>query len=147
MMKFIFFLISILVFSNLSLAKDITIKKTKNHHLTPKPNKNYFMVDTEIVRAGKQSQKFFLPHGVCNGQDCKRSAQRTERIVKWLHKPSKKYGKPLYYAWSIYFPKEFTSDWAGNQTLLGQVKMKHVGLPVWSIELSSSTLKREWDFS
>ena len=53
MMKFIFFLISILVFSNLSLAKDITIKKTKNHHLTPKPNKNYFMVDTEIVRAGK----------------------------------------------------------------------------------------------
>ena len=59
MMKFIFFLISILVFSNLSLAKDITIKKTKNHHLTPKPNKNYFMVDTEIVRAGKQSQNFF----------------------------------------------------------------------------------------
>ena len=128
-----------LLFSINSFAKDITIKKTKNHHLTPKPTKNYFMVDNEIVRAGKQSQKFFLPHGVCNGQDCRRSAQRTERIVNRLHKPARKYGKPLYYAWSIYFPKEFTSDWAGNQTLLGQVKMKSVGFPIWSIELHSYT--------
>jgi hypothetical protein len=119
---FIYFVASFFILINLSLAIDITIKKTKNHHLTPKPNKNYFMLDTEVVRAGKQSQKFILPHGVCNGQDCRRSAQRTERIVNRLHKPSKKYGKPLYYAWSIYFPEKFTSDWAGNQTLLGQGK-------------------------
>ena len=38
----IFFLIK------LSLANDITIKEIKNHHLTTKPNKNYFMVDREI---------------------------------------------------------------------------------------------------
>lgn len=144
--NFIFILSFFLILSNFSLANNITIKKTKNHHLTPKPTKNYFMVDNEIVRAGEQSQKFFLPHGVCNGQDCRRSAQRTERIVNRLHKPPRKYGKPLYYAWSIYFPKEFTSDWAGNQTLLGQVKMKNVGFPIWSIELHSSTLKRGMGF-
>ena len=59
--NFIFILIFFLILSNFSLANDITIKKTKNHHLTPKPTKNYFMVDNEIVRAGKQSQKFFFP--------------------------------------------------------------------------------------
>jgi hypothetical protein len=60
---FIYFLTSFFILINFSLAIDITIKKTKNHHLTPKPNKNYFMVDTEVVRAGNQSQKFVLPHG------------------------------------------------------------------------------------
>jgi len=135
-----------LLFNINSFAKDITIKKTSNHDLTPKPIKNHFMVDTEIVRDGKQSQKFVLPHGVCNGQDCKWSAQRVEREVKGLHAPSKKYGKPLYYAWSIYFPKEFNPDWAGSQTLLGQVKMKGVGMPVWMMTISSQTLKADKGF-
>ena len=136
-----------LLFNVNSFAKDITIKKTTNLHLTPKPIKNYFMADTEIVRAGKQSQKFVLPHGVCNGQDCKWSAQRTERIVKGLYTPPKKYGKPVYYAWSIYFPKEFNPDWAGSQTLLGQVKMKGVGMPVWMMVISSQDLKAGKGFS
>ena len=144
--KYFLLIFSFVFLSNLSLAKDITIKKTSNLHLTAKPIKNHYMVDTEIVRAGKQSQKFVLPHGVCNGQDCKWSAQRTERKVKGLHTPSKKYGKPLYYAWSIYFPKEFTSDWVGSKALLGQVKMKGVGLPVWEMILISSNLKKGHGF-
>jgi hypothetical protein len=40
-----------LLFSINSFAKDITIKKTSNHDLTPKPIKNYFMADNEFVRA------------------------------------------------------------------------------------------------
>ena len=135
-----------LLFSINSFAKDITIKKTSNHDLTPKPIKNYFMADNEFVRAGKQSQKFNLPHGGCNGQDCKWSAQRVERKVKGYHRPSKKYGKPLYYAWSIYFPKEFNPNWAGSQTLLGQVKMKGVGMPVWMMTISSQDLKADRGF-
>ena len=66
--NFIFILIFFLILSNFSLANDITIKKTKNHHLTPKPTKKYFMVDNEIVRAGKQSQNFFYHTGYVMGK-------------------------------------------------------------------------------
>ena len=54
-----------------SYAIDITIKKTKNHHLTAKPAKEHFMVNKDVVRDGEQSQKFILSHGSCNKQDCK----------------------------------------------------------------------------
>ena len=133
MKKFLSILLLGLFLSINALSEDITIKKTQNHHLTAKPIKNHFMVENQIVRSGKQSQKFILPHGVCNGQDCKWSAQRTERKVKGLYKTSKKFGSPIFYAWSIYFPKELKMGWAGSKTLIGQVKMKGVGMPVWEM--------------
>ena len=81
-------IIGFLLSSN-SYAIDITIKKTKNHHLTAKPVKEHFMVNKDVVRDGEQSQKFILSHGSCNKQDCKWSAQRTERELKPSHKSKK----------------------------------------------------------
>jgi len=122
-----------LLFSLNSYAIDITIKKTKNQHLTAKPSKEHFMVNKDVVRDGEQSQKFILPHGSCNKQDCKWSAQRTERELKLSHKSKKKPGNSIYYAWSIFFPKDFEMSWAGSKMLIGQVKMKGVGMPIWEI--------------
>ena len=116
-----------------SYAIDITTKKTKNHHLTAKPSKDHFMINREIVRAGEQSQKFILSHGSCNKQDCKWSAQRSERELKISHKSKKKAGTAIYYAWSIFLPKEFEVSWAGSKMIIGQVKMKGVGMPVWEM--------------
>ena len=45
------FIIGFLLSSN-SYAIDITIKKTKNHHLTAKPIKKHFIVNKDIVRDG-----------------------------------------------------------------------------------------------
>ena len=133
-MKSIFIILFFGIFFNFNLiADEITLKKTKNHHLTAKPIKEHFMIDKEIVRSGVQSQKFVLSHGSCNKQDCKWSAQRTERELKLSHKSKKKVGKPVYYAWSIFFPKEFDISWAGTKMIIGQVKMKGVGMPIWEI--------------
>jgi len=122
-----------LLFSLNSYAIDITIKKTKNHHLTAKPAKEHFMVNKDVVRDGEQSQKFILSHGSCNKQDCKWSAQRTERELKPSHKSKKKPGNSIYYAWSIFFPKDFEMSWAGSKMIIGQVKMKGVGMPIWEM--------------
>ena len=81
-MKRIIILIIIILIPNISFSSDINVKKTKNHHLTAKPTKNHFMIEDIIVRAGQRSQKFILPHGSCYKQDCKWSAQRTERKVQ-----------------------------------------------------------------
>ena len=133
-MKNIFVILFFGVFLNINvIADEITIKKTKNHYLTAKPIKDHFTTNKEIVRAGEQSQKFVLSHGSCNKQDCKWSAQRTERELKLFHKSKKKVGKPVYYAWSIFFPKEFDISWAGTKMIIGQVKMKGVGMPIWEI--------------
>ena len=133
-MKSIFITIFFGIFFNFNLiADEITLKKTKNHHLTAKPIKEHFTIDKETVRAGEQSQKFILSHGSCNKQDCKWSAQRTERELKLSHKSKKKVGYPVYYAWSIFFPKEFDISWAGTKMIIGQVKMKGVGMPIWEM--------------
>ena len=84
----VIFILGFLLNSN-SYAIDITIKKTKNHHLTAKPTKEHFMVNKDVIRDGEQSQKFILSHGSCNKQDCKWSAQRTERELKPSHKSKK----------------------------------------------------------
>ena len=60
--------LSFLLSSN-SYSIDITIKKTKNHHLTAKPTKEHFMVNKDVIRDGEQSQKFILSNGSCNKQD------------------------------------------------------------------------------
>tara|TARA_B100001057_G_C22714451_1_gene897164 strand:+ start:177 stop:1088 length:912 start_codon:yes stop_codon:yes gene_type:complete len=133
-MKNIFIISFLILLTNSNLyAEDIKINKTKNHYLTAKPINEHFMTSQEIVRAGVQSQKFYLPHGSCNGQDCKWSAQRTERELKLLHKSKKKLGNPVYYAWSIFFPDEFDINWTGSKMIVGQVKMKGVGMPIWEI--------------
>ena len=85
---FVIFILGFLLNSN-SYAIDITIKKTKNHSLTAKPIKKHFTVNKEVVRDGEQSQKFILSHGSCNKQDCKWSAQRSERELKLSHKSKK----------------------------------------------------------
>ena len=133
MKKFLLIIFIGLIFGANSFAIDITTKKTKNHNFTAKPSKDHFMVNTEIVRAGKQSQKFKLSHGSCYRQDCKWSAQRSERELKISHKSKKKVGTAVYYAWSIFLPKEFEVSWAGSKMIIGQVKMKGVGMPVWEM--------------
>ena len=83
MKKFLVILFIGVLLSSNSYGIDITIKKTKNHHLTAKPIKNHFIVTNDVVRDGEQSQKFILSHGSCNKQDCKWSAQRTERELNF----------------------------------------------------------------
>ena len=139
-MKRIIILTIIILIPNISFSSDIIVKKTTNHHLTAKPTKNHFMIEDIIVRAGQKSQKFILPHGSCHKQDCKWSAQRTERELKIYHKSKKKPGKPIYYAWSIFFPNEFDISWAGSKMLIGQVKMKGVGMPVFEMHTRGAGL-------
>jgi hypothetical protein len=132
---------ALFLFTNInSFATDININKTINHHLTAKPINEHFMTNKEIVRSGEKSQKFYLPHGACNKQDCKWSAQRTERELKLHHKSKKNLGSPVYYAWSIFFPKDFDISWAGSKMIIGQVKMKGVGMPIWEIHTRGAGL-------
>ena len=148
MKKLLSILILNLLLSAESFAIDITLKKHFNHELTPKPTKDYFVINEEIVRAGKQSQKFILTHGGCYGEDCIRGSQRSERKLKLYHRSAKKFGKPVYYAWSIFFPQELKDGWVGaKKVLLGQVKMGGVGLPIWHMYSKGKNLNFRIDHS
>jgi len=148
MKKLLGILILNLLLSTESFAIDITLKKHFNHELTPKPTKDHFVINEEIVRAGKQSQKFILTHGGCYGEDCIRGSQRSERKLKLYHRSAKKFGKPVYYAWSIFFPQELKDGWVGaKKVLLGQVKMGGVGLPIWHMYSKGKNLNFRIDHS
>ena len=115
-MKSIIIILFFGIFINLNLiADEITVKKTKNHYLTAKPIKEHFTINKEIVRAGEQSQKFVLPHGSCNKQDCKWSSQRTERELKISHKSKKKGRKSSLLCLEYIFSKRICSYLGWNK--------------------------------
>ena len=125
-------LLVLILFSGFAGAEDILPKKhTKSNLLSV--TKDSFYIVSDVVRAGKTGQMFVLKHGQCKGQDCKWGAHRSERRLMINHYSSKKIGKEVYYAVSIYIPEEFGyQSTAGKMSLL-QAKMTGVDMPLWMI--------------
>ena len=97
-------LLLLILFPGIAVAKDILPNKhTKSNHLSV--TKDSFYIVSDVVRAGETGQMFVLKHGQCKGQDCKWGAHRSERRLMINHYSSKKIGKEVYYAVSIYIPE------------------------------------------
>lgn len=125
-------LLVLILFPSIAGAKDILPNKhTKSNDLSV--TKDSFYIVSDVVRAGDVSQKFVLAHGQCKGQDCKWGAHRTERRLKTNHYSSKKIGKTIYYALSIYIPEEFGYQSTAGKMSLFQAKMTGVDMPVWMV--------------
>ena len=135
-MKKIFkFLVLSSIMCNLSYAGPVTVKKTVWHHMGVK---KHFEIITDNVRAGKSAQKFEIRHGECKKQDCKWGAHRSERKLKKLHYPKKKISDPVFYALSIFTPKDFGYDTVARKMSLFQAKMKGVDMPIWMVSTDGS---------
>ena len=95
-----------IVFQSIADAKDITVWHSKTNFLTAKPKETFFVVE-DFTRAGDKAQLFVLEHGQCSGQDCKWSAQRSERRLNIIDRSKSKIGNPIYYSMSIFIPEKF----------------------------------------
>ena len=124
-----------LILCNSSYAGPVTIKKTVWHHMGVK---DHFEIVTDNVRAGETAQKFEIRHGECKKQDCKWGAHRSERKLKKLHYPKKKLSDPVFYALSIFTPKDFGYDTVARKMSLFQAKMKGVDMPIWMVSTDGS---------
>ena len=124
-----------LIICNSSYAGPVTIKKTVWHHMGVK---DHFEIVTDNVRAGETAQKFEIRHGECKKQDCKWGAHRSERKLKKLHYPKKKLSDPVFYALSIFTPKDFGYDTVARKMSLFQAKMKGVDMPIWMVSTDGS---------
>lgn len=120
---------------NLSYSETVTIKKTVWHHMAVK---KHFEMVTDNVRAGKTAQKFEIRHGECKKQDCKWGAHRSERKLKKNHYPKSKLSDPVFYALSIFTPKDFGYDTVARKMSLFQTKMKGVDMPIWMVSTDGS---------
>ena len=139
-MKKTFFVVSAaagIVLSSSALADSVTKKTTHWHDLT-KFRKTAYTVSTDVVRAGDSSQKFELISGACGrdqyGSDCKRNAERVERIYNKYQKPGKEY----WYAWSILLDPN--TPWyvlKRTSVTIGQVKALGVDKPPWIIKFNN----------
>ena len=129
---FFIYIFAYSIYGAVANAKDITWNQTKQHKLTANKKDSQHIV-TDFVRAGDSSQMFVLKHGECGGQDCKWGAHRTERQLKQYHWSKKKIGNEVYYALSVYIPKEFGYDYVASKMSLVQAKMKGVDMPIWMI--------------
>lgn len=126
-----------IVLSSVALAGSVTKKTTYWHDLT-KFRKTAYTVSTEVVRAGDSSQKFELITGACGrdqyGSDCKRNAERVERIYNRDQRPGKEY----WYAWSVLLDPN--TPWyvlKRTSVTIGQVKASGVDKPPWIIKFSN----------
>jgi hypothetical protein len=128
-------LVLTLILCNSSYAGPVTIKNTVWHHMGVK---DHFKIVTNNVRAGKSAQKFEIRHGECKKQDCKWGAHRSERKLKKLHYPKKKLSDPVFYALSIFTPKDFGYDTVARKMSLFQAKMKGVDMPIWMVSSDGS---------
>ena len=100
--------------------------------------KDHFEIVTDNVRAGKSAQKFEIRHGECKKQDCKWGVHRSERKLKKHHYPKKKLSDPVFYALSIFTPKDFGYDTVARKMSLFQAKMKGVDMPIWMVSTDGS---------
>ena len=121
-----------IVFQSIADAKDITVWHSKTNFLTAKPKETFFVVE-DFTRAGDKAQLFVLEHGQCSGQDCKWSAQRSERRLNIIDRSKSKIGNPIYYSMSIFIPEKFDPNQAASAMSLLQAKMKGVDMPLWQV--------------
>ena len=125
-------LLVLILFPSTASAKDITVKHTQTGPLSANPKDTFFVVG-DFTKAGDKAQMFVLAHGQCKGQDCKWSAQRSEREIKITDRSKSKIGNILFYSVSIFIPKEMDGNTSGGKLSLFQAKMKGVDMPLWQI--------------
>jgi len=125
-------LLVLILFPSAASAKDITVKHTQTGPLSANPKDTFFVVG-DFTKAGDKAQMFVLAHGQCKGQDCKWSAQRSEREIKITDRSKSKIGNILFYSVSIFIPKEMDGNTSGGKLSLFQAKMKGVDMPLWQI--------------
>ena len=125
-------ILGLIFFPGIADAKDITVKHSKTNFLTAKPKDTFFVVE-DFTRKGDKAQLFVLEHGQCGGQDCKWSAQRTERRLKITDRSKSKTGNTIYYSMSIFIPEDFDPHQAATRMSLLQAKMKGVDMPLWQV--------------
>ena len=135
MKKFLYIFVLSLFNYNFSYSEPVTIKKTVWHHMAVT---EHFKIVTGNVRAGKTAQKFEIRHGECKKQDCKWGAHRSERKLKKNHYPKTKLSDPVFYALSIFPPKDFGYDTVARKMSLFQAKMKGVDMPIWMVSTDGS---------
>ena len=133
-MKKLLLLLPLLLLSSCSSTltgfnKDTTINNTSNH------TKPYgYTTSTEIVRKGKESQRFEIRHGDCGSSesfnDCEKDRRRYERRVE--RTPIENYDSVTWYTWSVYLPEDF-DNLGRTSTTLGQLKLGGYMQPVWVI--------------
>ena len=122
----------LIIFLSIAGAKDITVKHTKTNFLTAKPKDTFYVVE-DFTRKGDKAQLFVLEHGQCSGQDCKWSAQRTERRLEVTDSSKSKVGNAIYYSLSIFIPEDFHPHQAAKNMGLLQSKMVGVDMPLWQV--------------
>jgi len=139
--------LSILVISlnsySIGVNKDTTINHVISH------SKPYgYTTSSDIVRKGKESQRFEIRHGDCgydkDWNDCKNDRRRIERYLKPVL--SEKPEGVVWYSWSMYLPEDFEQLHPTNTTL-GQVKIHGYGEPLWYINARKKGIKIRFDAS
>ena len=123
-------------------------KHTTTKHVISHSKSYGYTTSTEIVRKGKESQRFEIRHGDCgydkDWSDCENDRRRIERYLKPV--PSEKPEGVVWYSWSMYLPKDFKELHPTNTTL-GQVKIHGYGEPIWYISGRKKGLRIRFDIS
>lgn len=137
----------LILFTTSCLSIGVNESNSKNPSLNHDQPYGY-MIDTNIARKGKESQRFEVRHGDCDGDrkwnDCKNDRRRYERYVDPVS--SEKPGGIVWYAYSMFFPKDFPRIYPVNTTL-GQVKLHDTGYPIWYLSARRKGIHIRYDAS
>ena len=141
------FALPLILFTTSCLSIGVNERNSKNPSLNHDQPYGY-MVDTNIARKGKESQRFEVRHGDCDRDktwsDCKNERRRYERYVDPIS--SEKPGGVAWYAYSIFMPKNFPKIYPVNTTL-GQVKVHGVRYPLWYLSARRKGMHIRYDAS
>jgi hypothetical protein len=122
-----------------SSPKELTISSGYKKNLSH--NQNYGITSaTDIVRAGKKSQRFEARHGDCDSfgwNDCKNDRRRIERAFELGANIE---NKTNWTGFSIYIPEDFVDVDPANTTV-GQVKLVGYKAPMWNMVASKGGLR------
>ena len=125
--------------SSSSGTKEITISSGYKKDLSH--NQNYGISSaTDIVRAGKKSQRFEIRHGDCDSvgwNDCNHDRRRVERAFELGANIENKVN---WIGYSIYIPEDFVDVDPANTTV-GQVKLVGYRAPMWNMVASKGGLR------
>lgn len=132
MIKFIIILFSLLL-SLGSYSNGFNKYNTIDHGLSHSKPYGY-TTSSDIVRKGKESQRFEIRHGDCGDDggynDCENDRRRIERYVEPV--PSEKPEGVVWYSWSLFLPEDFQELYPTN-TILGQVKITGYRSPIFHL--------------
>ncbi len=119
--------------------KNSILKNTKVESLSHK-GRHGFQKTKSITRRGTAAQRFEIRHGNCGKSsgwnDCETDRGRIERKEKPKNRMSKP-GQGVWYGYSIFIPKNFTSLGRAN-TILSQAKVEKNSTPLWALTFNDN---------